>query len=66
MGDKTLLIAAAFMLIFEGIMPLIAPNAWRDTFQKISQLPTSYIRLGGAVSVSIGLILYWLFSTYVG
>lgn len=62
MGDKTLLIAAAFMLIFEGLMPLIAPNAWRDMFQKISQLPESYIRLGGAVSVLLGLALYWLFT----
>lgn len=63
MGDKTLWIAAAFMLVFEGLMPLIAPNAWRDMFQKISQLPESYIRFGGAVSVSIGLLLYWWLTT---
>lgn len=60
MGDKTLWLAAAFMLMFEGLMPLIAPALWRRIFERMVQMPDQAIRLFGVVSVLLGLLMYWL------
>lgn len=30
----TLLMAFALMLVLEGLLPFIAPRAWRDTFRR--------------------------------
>lgn len=60
MNNKVIWIAAAFMLMFEGLMPLIAPNLWRRMFEQLLQLPEQGIRIAGGISVVIGLLLYWL------
>ncbi len=60
MNNKVIWMAAAFMLMFEGLMPLIAPNLWRRVFEQLLQLPDKGIRMAGAISVVIGLALYWL------
>lgn len=60
MGNKTLWLAAAFMLMFEGLMPLIAPALWRRIFERMVQMPDQAIRLFGVVSVLFGLLMYWL------
>ncbi len=60
MNNKVIWMAAAFMLMFEGLMPLIAPNLWRRVFEQLLQLPDQGIRMAGAISVVIGLALYWL------
>ena len=60
MGNKTLWLAAAFMLMFEGLMPLIAPALWRRIFERMMQMPDQAIRLFGVVSVLLGLLMYWL------
>ena len=60
MNNKVMWMAAAFMLMFEGLMPLIAPNLWRRMFEQLLQLPEQGIRIAGGISVVIGLLLYWL------
>ena len=60
MNNKVIWMAAAFMLMFEGLMPLIAPNLWRRMFEQLLQLPEQGIRIAGGLSVVIGLLLYWL------
>lgn len=60
MNNKILWMAAAFMLMFEGLMPLVAPHIWRRVFEQMLQLPDHGIRLAGGISVVIGLLLYWL------
>ena len=35
---STLLLAFALMLVLEGLMPFIAPAAWRETFRRLVQL----------------------------
>ena len=60
MNNKVIWMAAAFMLMFEGLMPLIAPNLWRRKFEQLLQLPEQGIRIAGGISVVIGLLLYWL------
>ena len=60
MNNKVIWMAAAFMLMFEGLMPLIAPNLWRRMFEQLLQLPEQGIRIAGGISVVIVLLLYWL------
>jgi uncharacterized protein YjeT (DUF2065 family) len=54
---STLLIAFALMLVLEGLMPFIAPAAWRETFRRLIQLSDGQIRFVGLTSMLIGLIL---------
>ena len=57
MGATTFLMALALMLILEGVLPFIAPNLWRDTFRKITQLTDGQIRFVGLSSMIVGLLL---------
>jgi uncharacterized protein YjeT (DUF2065 family) len=53
----TFLMALALMLILEGVLPFLAPNLWRDTFRKITQLTDGQIRFVGLSSMIVGLLL---------
>jgi uncharacterized protein YjeT (DUF2065 family) len=54
------LMALALMLILEGVLPFIAPNLWRDTFRKITQMNDGQIRFVGLSSMLVGvLLLVW-------
>ncbi len=59
---STLLLAFALMLVLEGLMPFIAPAAWRETFRRLVQLRDGQIRFIGLTSMIIGLILLMVFS----
>ena len=48
------------MLIFEGVLPLIAPQAWRETFKRIISLKDGQLRFIGLMSVAAGLLLMLL------
>jgi uncharacterized protein YjeT (DUF2065 family) len=54
------LMALALMLILEGVLPFLAPNLWRDTFRKITQLSDGQIRFVGLSSMLVGLLLLLL------
>ena len=53
----TFLMALALMLILEGVLPFIAPNLWRDTFRRITQMSDGQIRFVGLSSMLVGLLL---------
>ncbi|MCB1915059.1 MAG: DUF2065 domain-containing protein [Rhodocyclaceae bacterium] len=53
----TLLTAFALMLVVEGILPLVAPDLWRDTFRRVTELANGQIRFIGLSSVLLGLLL---------
>ncbi|HEV2431751.1 MAG TPA: DUF2065 domain-containing protein [Burkholderiales bacterium] len=53
----TFLMALALMLILEGVLPFLAPNLWRDTFRKITQMTDGQIRFIGLSSMIVGLLL---------
>ena len=53
----TFLMAVALMLILEGILPFLAPNLWRDTFRRITQMTDGQIRFVGLSSMLVGLLL---------
>jgi uncharacterized protein YjeT (DUF2065 family) len=58
---NSLLIAFALMLVLEGLVPFLAPNAWRDTFRRLIQLTDGQIRFIGLTSMLVGLILLMVF-----
>ncbi len=56
----TLLMALALMLILEGVLPFLAPNLWRETFRRITQMSDGQIRFVGLSSMIVGLlVLLW-------
>lgn len=57
---ESLLLALGLVLIIEGIFPFVAPENWRETFRKLSTFPARHIRLGGLVSIGLGLLLLML------
>jgi uncharacterized protein YjeT (DUF2065 family) len=59
MGATTFLMALALMLILEGLLPFIAPNLWRDTFRRITQMNDGQIRFIGLSSMIVGLLILW-------
>lgn len=59
---QTLLTAFALMLVIEGLLPFIAPAAWRDTFLRLAQLADGQIRFIGLSSMLIGTLLLFTFS----
>jgi hypothetical protein len=52
--------AFALVLVVEGLLPLVAPRVWRDSFQKLVQLTDGQLRFIGLVSIVIGLVAFWL------
>ena len=59
MGN-TLLMALGLMLVLEGLLPLLLPQAWRDTFKRMIQLKDGQLRFVGLMSVIGGLVLFLL------
>jgi len=56
-----LLLAFALMLVLEGVVPFIAPNAWRETFRRLIQFSDGQIRFIGLTSMLVGLIMLIIF-----
>ena len=57
MNSDLLFTAAALMLVFEGLMPFIAPNAWRETFRRLTQMSDGQIRFIGLTSMLLGVVI---------
>jgi hypothetical protein len=54
---KYLLTALALMLVFEGLLPFLAPGLWRETFRRITEMSDGQIRFIGLTSMLCGLLL---------
>jgi uncharacterized protein YjeT (DUF2065 family) len=54
---ESLLAACALVLVLEGLMPLLAPRAWRDTFRRVIELSDGQLRFIGLGSIVVGGIL---------
>jgi len=57
----SLLLAFGLMLVLEGIMPLLAPKTWRQTFERMITLKDGQLRFIGLISMLIGLVLIIIF-----
>ncbi len=49
------------MLIVEGLLPLLLPAYWRETFVRLVQLNDGQLRMLGLIAILSGLaLLYWM------
>ncbi len=48
------------MLVLEGLMPLLVPQAWRDTFKRMIELKDGQLRFVGLMSMLGGIVLIYL------
>lgn len=56
---KAVLAALALMLILEGTLPFLAPQAWREVLRKILAMTDGQIRFLGLSSMIVGLMLLY-------
>jgi uncharacterized protein YjeT (DUF2065 family) len=52
-----LLAGLALMLVFEGVLPFVAPRTWRETFRRAIELSDGQLRFVGLASIAGGLML---------
>ncbi|MHB1175406.1 MAG: DUF2065 domain-containing protein [Sulfuriferula sp.] len=57
MNRDNFLAAIALMLVLEGMLPLLAPNLWRETFRKMTTLNDGQLRIIGLASMLTGLLI---------
>lgn len=58
--STTLIAAVGLMLVFEGVLPFIAPKAWRETFKRMIEMSDGQLRFIGLLSMLGGLLLVFL------
>lgn len=49
--------ALALMLVMEGLLPFLAPAAWREAFVRMTQFSDGQLRFMGLFSMLAGLLL---------
>ena len=59
---RSLLLAFALMLVLEGVIPFVAPAAWRETFSRLIRMADGQIRFVGFASMLAGLVIRIVFS----
>ena len=57
-----LLGALALMLVLEGLLPFLSPQAWRQVFERATRMTDGQIRFVGLCSLLAGLLMLaiWL------
>jgi uncharacterized protein YjeT (DUF2065 family) len=54
---ESFLAACGLMLVLEGLLPLLAPRAWREAFRRLTELSDGQLRLVGLISLTIGIVV---------
>jgi len=57
-----LLAGGALVLIFEGVMPFVAPEVWKKTMLQAIALSSGQLRFLGLLAILAGLFLLSLFN----
>ena len=52
--------ALALVLVVEGLLPLLAPRLWRESFAKLVTLNDGQLRFIGLASIVVGVAGFWL------
>lgn len=52
--------ALGLLLVVEGLMPALNPQAWRRLFEQLLALSDAQLRRAGLASMLLGLLLLWL------
>jgi uncharacterized protein YjeT (DUF2065 family) len=53
--------ACALVLVLDGLLPLVAPRLWRDTFRRITELSDGQLRFIGLASLLTGTAVLLIF-----
>ena len=56
----TLGLAAALMLIMEGLLPFLDPARYRRYLERVLSLDDNALRMGGLVAITLGVLLLYL------
>lgn len=56
------MMALGLMLVLEGVMPLLAPMAWKQTFKRMIEFSDGQLRFVGLASMLAGLLLITVMS----
>lgn len=51
--------ALALVLVVEGLLPFLAPGAFRRSMAQVAQMPDRPLRVLGLISMLIGLLLLY-------
>ena len=51
---EVLALALGLMLVFEGLLPMLAPGAWRDLFARMAAQTDGQLRFVGLLFILIG------------
>lgn len=49
--------ACALVLVLEGLLPLVAPRLWRDTFRRMTEMSDGQLRFIGLASLLTGTVV---------
>lgn len=60
-GWEVLLLSLGWVLVFEGISPLIAPERWLAMLAEHTKADPRVIRAAASVLVALGLVIIWSF-----
>ncbi len=55
--NDTIWLAIALMLVFEGMLPFVSPQFWRETFERMIQLRDGQIRFLGLTAMLAGVLI---------
>lgn len=58
-GWDVIALVCGWMMVFEGLSPLISPGVWRRMVENLLRFPDERLRAGAAVMVAAGVIVVW-------
>jgi uncharacterized protein YjeT (DUF2065 family) len=48
--------ALALVLVLEGLLPLVAPRVWRESFRRLTDLTDGQLRFVGLAAIAAGIV----------
>ena len=57
---KVIILALAFMCVFESLMPLLLPATWQKALREMAAADPDKVRKVAAVVLAAGLAVIWL------
>jgi hypothetical protein len=55
-----LILALGWVLTIEGLLPMIAPGAWKKTVSRLAESPDQQLRITGTMMVALGMAIVWM------
>lgn len=60
-GADILLLAFGWVLVIEGLTPVIMPQAWQRAVKSLSEAEPRALRAAASVIVAVGLVIIWAY-----